>query len=266
MACSSPSSNDSTPVPQAVALEGGSSLVFQDGGALVAHRDVIVAEIQETVVAVRRLMDVSGVTIRVNAGTASVIREIGMGGRTTGPGEIVLVFDAASSVMPSSLSTELFPLLAHEMHHVARFRTVGYGSTLLEAMVSEGLADQFSIEVGGIDPPIWSIALSAEELEVWSERAKEQWYDTRYDHDAWFFGTGGEIPRWAGYSIGFAMTQAFLVANPDRKPSRLFAEPASSFAQYSLSVSALIGLSSRFPSDRRWVKMDVPVKLSTGEP
>jgi uncharacterized protein YjaZ len=229
MACSSPSSNDPPPAPQAIALEGGSSLVFQDGGALAAHRDVIVAEIRETVTAVRRLMDVSGVTIRVNAGTASVIREIGMGGRTAGPGEILLELDPASSVMPSSLSTELFPLLAHEMHHVARFRTVGYGSNLLEAMVSEGLADQFSIEAAGIDPPIWSTALSAEDLEIWSERAKEQWYDTRYEHDAWFFGTGGQIPRWAGYSIGFSMTRAFLVANPDRKPSRLFSEPASSF-------------------------------------
>jgi uncharacterized protein YjaZ len=229
MACSSPSSNDPPPDPQAIGLEGGSRLVFQDGGALVTHRDLIVAEVQETVSAVRRLIDLDGVTIRLQAGTESVIREIGMGGRTTGPGEIVLVLDPASSVLPSSLPAELFPLRAHELHHVARFRTVGYGSNLLEAMVSEGLADHFSIEVAGIDPPIWSTALSAEDLEIWSERAKEQWYESRYDHQAWFFGTGGQIPRWAGYSMGFAMTQAFLVAHPDRKPSRLFSEPASSF-------------------------------------
>ncbi len=141
-----------------------------------------------------------------------------------------LVVNPNSARIPDSIPTELFPLLAHEMHHVARIRSVGYGTNLLEAMVSEGLADQFAIEVAGIDPPMWSMALSEEELEVWSARAKEEWYNTAYSHDAWFFG-GGSIPRWAGYSIGFAMTGDFLSANPERKPSQLFSQPASSFIQ-----------------------------------
>ena len=228
-ACSTPSSTDTPPNPQAIALDGGSTLLFEDEGALDAHRDTIVGEVRETITAVRRILDVNGFTLRVDAGTSYVIPEIGLGGRTIGNGVILLVVDPGSSKIPDSIATELFPLLAHEMHHVARARTVGYGSNLLEAMVSEGLADQFAIEVAHIDPPMWSTALSAEEIEVWSKRAKEQWYDTGYSHDAWFFGAGGEIPRWAGYSIGFEMTGSFLEANPGRPPSRLFSEPAASF-------------------------------------
>jgi uncharacterized protein YjaZ len=230
-ACSTPSRNDPPADRPAIALDRGSSLVFEDGGALDAYRDAIVGEVRETVTAVRRLMEVEGVTVRVDAGTDSVIPEIGLGGRTIGTGVIRLVVNPDSPRVPASISTELFPLLAHEMHHVARSRSVGYGSNLLEAMVSEGLADQFAIEVAGIDPPMWSTALGGADLELWSARAKEEWYDTGYSHDAWFFGTGGQIPRWAGYAIGFDMTRDFLLANPDRKPSQLFSEPAVSFAQ-----------------------------------
>lgn len=229
--CSTPSSTEPPDDSPGIALEGGNRLVFDDGGALDAHRDAIVGVVRDTVIAVRRLMDVNGVTIRMASGTSSVIPEIGLGGRTNGPREIVMTVNPDSARIPVSISTELFPLLAHEMHHAARFRSVGYGTNLLEAVISEGLADQFAIEVAGIDPPMWSTALSVEELEVWSARAKEQWYDSGYNHDAWFFGTGGQIPRWAGYSIGFEMTREFLLANPDRKPSQLFSQPASSFVQ-----------------------------------
>jgi uncharacterized protein YjaZ len=172
---------------------------------------------------------VTGVTIRVEAGTTYVIPEVGIGGRTNGTGEILIVVNPDSPAFPESLSAELFPLLAHEMHHVMRFRAAGFDSNLLGAMVTEGLADQFAIEVAGIDPPIWATALDAMELEIWSEQARAHWFDSPYNHDAWFFGTGGEIPRWAGYSIGFELTRVYLLANPDRPPSQLYGFAASAF-------------------------------------
>ncbi len=169
LACSTPSGpNDSTskPVAVAVALEGGAGLLFEDGGSLDVHRDAIERIVQDAVSAVRALLPTStgGVTIRVLAGTSSVIPEIGMGGFTASTNEIQLTFDPGSTVLPGALPTELFPLLAHELHHIARFRVVGYNASLLDAMVTEGLADQFSIEVAGIDPSIWSTALSDADL------------------------------------------------------------------------------------------------------
>ena len=115
------------------------------------------------------------------------------------------------------------------MHHVARFRAGRFSSNLFEAMINEGLADHFSIEVAGTDPPIWSRALTAQQLATWSERARAQWFDSNYNHDAWFFGAAPPIPRWAGYSIGFDLVGQFLAADPSRRPSKLHAEPAASF-------------------------------------
>ena len=51
------------------------------------------------------------------------------------------------------------------MHHCARWGTVGYGETLLEAMISEGLAEHFDIEVNKTKPTMWATALDKKNLE-----------------------------------------------------------------------------------------------------
>lgn len=96
-------------------------------------------------------------------------------------------------------------------------------------MISEGLADHFSIEVYGIDPPIWSLALTGTDLEEWMDTASQTWLNTPYDHAAWFLGTSSSVPRWAGYAIGYKIVKDYLEANPGVKPSDLFGEPALSF-------------------------------------
>lgn len=227
-------SNPTTPsgsvdTSDAIPLEGGSSLVFRDSGRLSAQHATIERIVKQTVVQVRAFIPVDGTTIWVDAGTANVIDVIGFGGRADSGSIVRLTFDPNSSVMASSLETELFPLLAHEMHHIGRQRTVGYGNTLLEAMISEGLADQFSVEIAGVDPPPWSRALTSSQLASLSARARDEWFSTSYSHDAWFYGTTSSIPLWAGYTIGFEMTGDFLRAHPSRHASDLYNEPASSF-------------------------------------
>jgi hypothetical protein len=225
-ACDSPTSPD-LDLTDTVALAGGSTLAFEDASRLSARRAVIEQVVRDTLATVRPLIAVDRITIVVRAGTSLVIPEIGFGGRAD-RGTVTLMFDPASAVLDTSLASELFPLLAHELHHVARIRAVGYGNHLLGAMVSEGLADHFAVEVAGTSPPPWSSALGGAQLAEWSERARAQWFDTGYDHDAWFFGNG-TIPRWTGYSIGFDMTGRYLAANPGSNAAQLVAEPAGSF-------------------------------------
>jgi len=123
-ACSSPSGPD--PVSGlTIPLEAGSTLVFLDSGSLDSQRATIERKVRDTLAAVRQLMPLTGVRIRVRAGGSLIIPELGMGGRALGTDEIELGIDPTSPVLASSLETDLFPLLAHEMHHIMRHRTAG---------------------------------------------------------------------------------------------------------------------------------------------
>lgn len=210
-------------------VAGGSLVVFQDGGRLSDRRATIERLTQETIEEVRGVIPIDGIVVEILSGSETVIPHLGFGGRAVNGTTVLLTFDPSSVVLESQLEPGLFPLLAHELHHIARQRTVGYGNNLLGAMISEGLADQFSIEVAGIEPPRWSTALSPDELQTWSALAEKQWFNENYNHSAWFFGDSLAIPRWAGYTIGFEMTGTFLRANPSRRPSDLYNEPARSF-------------------------------------
>jgi hypothetical protein len=51
--------------------------------------------------------------------------------------------------------------IAHEVHHCMRMAGPGYGWTLGEALVSEGLAGQFVHRLFGSPPEPWECAVSA---------------------------------------------------------------------------------------------------------
>ena len=210
-------------------LEAGTCLVFDDPGRLGAHRSPIEQTVRQTVSAVNQVMPTPNLLIRVVADPSQVIPELGLSGYNPSAGEVILYVDPGSSMLPQSLTTDLSAVVAHEMHHARRRRAVGYGSTLFEAAVSEGLADHFSMEVIGTKPPLWAKALTGAELETWMARARETWADRPYDHRAWFVGTDPAIPRWTGYAIGFELVRNYLAANTGRRASGLVGEPASSF-------------------------------------
>jgi uncharacterized protein YjaZ len=86
--------------------------------------------------------------------------------------------------------------VAHELNHSKRILDgPGYGTTLGEAIVTEGLADNFSIVAYPETPPIpWTNALQPDELD-------------RLGAD--------DLPRWAGYTIGATWVRDFLTAHPE---------------------------------------------------
>lgn len=208
---------------------GGFCLDLSAAGGLQAHQDIIEEEVGAALEAILPLMDVRDLRITVFDNAARTIPETGFGGFNPDAQEVQLFGDASRPDLESILRAELGPTLAHEIHHAMRRRAVGYGSTLLEAAVSEGLADHFSIEVyPSYDPP-WTQALTEEELAIWLPEVVSR-SSGAYDHAEWFFGVGGPAPRWTGYSVGFELVRLRLADHPDERPSTLVGEPASSFA------------------------------------
>lgn len=196
------------------------------------ERDEIVAGISATLVRAAALIPLGQTRIQILVDPRHVIPEVGVGGRTVGTdaGPLIrLYFDLPGGEDRRHIIAQQLPsLLAHELHHASRIRTVGYGSSLPEAIISEGLADHFAQELTGRGPAPWSVALSLTQLAEWTPRALALGSGA-YDHDAWFFGAQPGIPRWAGYAIGYALVGRYLAAHPDAHASSRVDEPAATF-------------------------------------
>ena len=136
------------------------------------------------------------------------IAETGVGGSAPNAHVLYIYINPDFANLEAVLELEIRSTLAHELHHCARWAAVGYGTTLLEAIVSEGLADHFDTEVNGGSPKPWSIALSEDELQSTMLKAKES-FNSDYNHSDWFYGSK-EIPRWAGYSLGFKIVGDYI--------------------------------------------------------
>jgi uncharacterized protein YjaZ len=161
------------------------------------------------------------VDVLIQRSAAGAISEIGMGGASFKKSLVTIYVDPENENFRASLEKgEFAPTLAHELHHALRIGTCGYGTTLGESLVTEGLADAFSQELTGCDDPMWTQALGEAEWPEMLDRAEKELDSTTYDHAQWFYGTGA-LPRWAGYAIGYRLVQRYKQAVPGARAGAL---------------------------------------------
>lgn len=154
-------------------------------------------------------LGLDGVDVAVYV-TPWTLPETGVGGYAPLPHWIQITLTPENPNFASHWRQEVPATLAHELHHARRWRGPGYGQTLLEALVSEGLAQHYEAEERGEVPPYAHITADLEPL--W-ERAQAELDAPNYSHPAWFYGseTAG-LPRWAGYALGHELVRRFLGA------------------------------------------------------
>jgi uncharacterized protein YjaZ len=156
-----------------------------------------------------------------------VIPEKGHVGYAPKPGVVFVTVDPDNSALHANVDGSLERMFAHELHHAARWDGPGYGSTLGEALVSEGLAGHFVLELVGGPPEPWE-RLPDGEVRSHMTHAVQEWDRTDYNHEAWFFGRR-DLPRWLGYSLGFRLVERFLSEHPRSRASNLVGVEAQDF-------------------------------------
>ncbi|MEM7734385.1 MAG: DUF2268 domain-containing putative Zn-dependent protease [Deinococcota bacterium] len=126
---------------------------------------------------------------------------------------------------PNPTGTPRLPVAAaHELHHIVRFAFEPFmpGLTLGKYLVAEGLAEAFGLEVAN-DPQLvgpYCTALSATQMTNLKPRFAEAIHEADFNVvRGYIFGDWAaeqfhypkqNVPDFAGYSIGFALVQAYL--------------------------------------------------------
>lgn len=187
-------------------------------GTLAAHAEWLTDCLTQTYQQAQNVMPLPCLDVVVKAG-GYTLPEKGHAGYCPESGVVYITVDPANPAFAQNQSHSLEHMFAHELHHAARWTGPGYGVTLGEAVVSEGLAGHFSLELFAGEPEPWE-SLAPEIVSPHLQPLAERWQQTDYDHPAWFFGTS-HLPRWLGYSAGFNAVANYLAAKPELKASML---------------------------------------------
>ena len=113
--------------------------------------------------------------------------------------------------------------------------------TLLDAMVAEGIADAFAMELYTDLIPPWTHALTPEATErVWPKVRRRLTVSDASEIRRMLFGDNDRIPIWTGYSIGYSTVRGYLDGHPTAKPASLVGLTAKTIFQASGYQPALV--------------------------
>ena len=148
------------------------------------------------------------------------IAGIGVGGYTDpNTGDVTISLDDAPG---RRIATWLPVTVAYELDHVARVNHgPGFGSTLLEVMVTEGMADAFATQAYPAAPAHpWAEALPAAADSVGPGQPS---LDELQDLHGYAKVVPGEarLPAWTGFSIGSGIVSSYLARHPEERASDL---------------------------------------------
>ncbi len=94
--------------------------------------------------------------------------------------------------------------------------------TLLDAMLAEGMADAFALELYPDQEPPWTHALTSQAHEsVWPKVRRRLAASDTSEIRRLLFGDGDRIPIWTGYTLGFKIVRGYLDLHPAVKPASL---------------------------------------------
>ena len=140
----------------------------------------------------------------------------GVDGHTQSGGFLLLRIDLRDEKykIKDLLGSPLKAVVFHEANHVARWQGPGYGFTLLEATISEGLGTVYEkMNTAGYEIPHADYSNLEELLGKYRTRDKND--DATYNHNSWFFGFDPKYPKFLGYKVGAYIVDEALKNNPN---------------------------------------------------
>lgn len=187
---------------------------LEASGSLDKFRDEVIGEFEAAYKTVSRLITPPRLDVLIQRLPGETIPEMGLMGRAYRSTMFCMTIDPDNpNWLPSLRNGALHRQIIHEVHHCLRMAGPGYGWTLGEALVSEGLAGQFVRHLLGSDPEPWENALNCADL-LQAPADLKDLQAAYYNHSEWFFGSGAH-PKWLGYALGYQMVGRWLASVGD---------------------------------------------------
>lgn len=184
------------------------NLHFLDArGRLALNRPWLTRTINDGVERVRVLADPGDLDIAVRP-DLGVPGETGHAGQCLAAGQILLIVDPSNPALTRNRNGALQRTVSHELYLSLRAEGPGYGATLGEALVSEGLALHFEAMAYG-DPDVPEGPDLEAILEPAMREAVATWDSRVFDREAWFAGPKG---RAIGHALGYRIVGQALRA------------------------------------------------------
>lgn len=141
----------------------------------------------------------------------------GIGGYSPESGRIWIYINRKNPhLRDPEFATRLKSTTKHELHHAERWRNPGYGETLGEHLVSEGLAQSFELEQGHFELYKRISSLISDDVLIDLARRALPQLDEKCDynmHHDWFYGDKNNLkkyPKLGGYALGVVLTELWL--------------------------------------------------------
>ena len=170
-------------------------------GKLSQWQKLIESSFAQAVSIITDDFEAGAIDVVFRTGSDRVIPELGVGGFASGPNHIDVFIDPESE---KASGDNLLATLLHELHHCIRWRNPGYGKSLGEHLVFEGLACLYELERLGRAPIYTNTNLDDKRL----AEARQAFDRTDYDQGRWFFGSE-DVECWFGYSLGYQLCRDY---------------------------------------------------------
>jgi uncharacterized protein YjaZ len=168
----------------------------------------------------------------VRSDNKSALKDMdGVGGYCPRPDFIQISIDPEHPKFKADPVGAVSRSFAHELYHAMRFANGASrpDGTMLDCVIDEGLADQFVREATG-RLPVWNKCLSPTDarrlIKEFNKIAHKKVDDKKYER--WFIkgSKKGNIPRWAGYSLGLMIVRSHLRKHKRLSAKKMLATPS----------------------------------------
>jgi uncharacterized protein YjaZ len=184
-------------------------------------RDTLVSTVRlHAALAMTKLQIRNDVNFTIYLKRAWTIEVTGDGGYTPAYDWVQIYIDltgdthSALSVIEERLPATVY----HEVHHCKRWLTTGFGSKLIDEIVTEGLACAFEYQQWNKNGRRFLFELDGRSavgyIEILKSLLKNP--DYQYTRERWFIRGDDKIPKWFGYKVGFYIVQNALRNNANK--------------------------------------------------